>query len=86
MAEDFTVIWRNPGHWDIGTLKGRAFAIRGGPGKYYIRDERPDKNRSEMREFKTVEACMAYICDELMFEHIVAKGQKPITIESWNVV
>lgn len=66
---------------------GRAFAIRVGPGNYFVRDERND-GRPFPREsltFKTVAACMSYITDLLMFELIVAEGQTPIKIESWNV-
>jgi hypothetical protein len=36
-------------------------------------------------KFKTVGACMTFICDELMHELIVAEGQEATTIEAWNV-
>jgi len=32
MTISFSVIWRNPGHWDIYSDKGRLFCIRGEPG------------------------------------------------------
>ena len=83
--EGFSVIYRNYGHWDIATAGYRAFCIRGGPGRYYVRDERRGGERRETKNFKTVMACMAYICDELMFELIVAEGQEPQTIQRWNV-
>jgi len=59
------------------------FRIRGGPGKYVIYDER--NTAIKTMQFKTVSACMAYICDDLMFELIVAEGQNPTIIENWNV-
>jgi len=82
--ESFNVIYRNYGHWDI-YQQGRIFRIRGGPGKYCVLDEREDHRGEEPKEFKTVQACMGYICDNLMFELIVATGQIPQVIESWNV-
>lgn len=85
-AMSFSVIKRNYGHWDIVIPNdGRIFRVRGGPGKYLVLDERPQHIRKQTQEFKTVSACMAYICDLLMFELIVAEGQEPINIESWNV-
>ena len=83
-CNEFIVRKRNTGHWDIGVPgKGRAFRIRGGPGKYIAMDERcrPGVNH----EFKTLTTCMAYICEELMYELIVEEGQTPAIIESWNV-
>ena len=86
MIDSFSVIHRNPGHWDIYTSEeGRLFAIRGGPGKYYIRDEREMKNSNGNKEFKTVESCFNYIINELTFELIIAEGQTPTIIKSWNV-
>jgi hypothetical protein len=84
----FHVHRRNPGHWDIIQNGSRAFCIRGGPGHYYIRDERKDGLRNDAfhkAAFKTVTACMVLICEELMFELIVAQGQTAIQIEGWNV-
>ena len=82
----FSVNRRNYGHWDICTSRGRNFAIRGGPGKYFIRDERPDIDRlKDIPKFKTLGACMTFICDILMYELIVADGQNPHIIESWNI-
>ena len=84
--ESFSVIRRNFGHWDICTdTGGRAFRIRGGPGDYRVLDERVKENKKDNVRFKTVSACMGYICDELMYELIVAEGQAPQLIESWNV-
>ena len=82
--ENFSVIYRNFGHWDIVSKQGRLFRIRGGPGKYHVIDERGN-HPAAATPFKTMGMCMAYICDDLMFELIVAEGQKPTIIESWNV-
>lgn len=80
--ENFKVIYRNYGHWDIcNNEHGRIFVIRGGPGNYRVRNEITNTST----KFKTVSACMSFICDKLMFELIVAEGQKPQIIESWNV-
>ena len=84
MIEAFKVLRRTPGHWDIIDENGRAFAIRGGPGSYYVRDER-ERSTGASPKFKTVTACMAYVCDELMHELIVAEGQTPTNIKRWNV-
>ena len=81
----FEVFRRNTGHWDIWDAKGRIFAIRGGPGKYYVRDSRPEDQRKPEFCAKTVGMCMAYICEELMFEIIVAGRQEFSVIEPWNV-
>lgn len=73
MKKSFKVIWRNPGHWDICNPTGRLFRVRGIPGKHIVIDERAlDKSNLE---FKTVSLCMAYICDEIMFEHLEANGK-----------
>ena len=80
----FSVVRRNYGHWDIVRSKeGSLFRIRGGPGSYSVMDERA--RPYPVTEFKTVGACMTFICDELMYELIVADGQTPQAIESWNV-
>jgi hypothetical protein len=80
----FEVVYRNPGHWDIlHHGLGRLFRIRGGPGKYLALDER--EHPFPITEFKTLSTCMAFVCDQLMFELIVANGQTPTAIESWNV-
>ena len=83
--DGFKVIYRNYGHWDIRNDSRRIFRLRGGPGKYLVLDERGDGRNLPTQEFKTVQACMSYICDLLMFELIVAEGQESIKIESWNV-
>ena len=84
MISNFRVIRRNYGHWDIVGEGGRIYRIRGGPGKYVISDER-DGHDHAWREFKTLTSAMQFICDDLMYELIVAEGQTPSVIESWNV-
>lgn len=80
----FSVIRRNYGHWDIvNSRQGRVFRIRGGPGAYKAMDER--EQPYPVTEFRTMIACMAFICDELMYELVVAEGQEPKIIERWNV-
>ena len=85
MTPIFSFTRRNPGHWDICSAKGREFRIRGGPGEYTVIDERPKEIAKSMKDFKTLGAAVSYITDELMFELIVAEGQTPTIIESWNV-
>ena len=81
--QGFSVIYRNPGHWDVYAKSHRIFRIRGGPGKYLVMDE--TRKGKPNRVFKTVQACMSCICDELMHELIVVEGQEPQTIASWNL-
>lgn len=85
VLQGFSVSRRNYGHWDINGFDRRLFRIRGGPSKYVVIDERDDAVRKDVLTFKTVGACMGYICDELMFELIIVDGQQPQTIESWNL-
>jgi len=81
--ESFSVIYRNYGHWDICNKNERIFQIRGGPGNYKVINK---CNRDIFdKDFKTVNACMGYICDKLMFELIIVEGQQPKIIESWNI-
>ena len=82
--QDFRVVYRNYGHWDIWQNNERIYRIRGGPGKYWISGEHSRQDDQD-KEFKTVQACMTYITDLLMYELIIAEGQKPIVIEKWNV-
>ena len=79
----FSVVYRNPGHWDIVTKSGRAFRIRGGPGQYLAMDERAEPY--PVTQFRTITACMSFICDQLMHQLILAEGQVPVVIEGWNV-
>lgn len=82
--QDFKVVYRNYGHWDIWQNNERIYRIRGGPGKYWISGEHSRQDDQD-KEFKTLQACMTYITDLLMYELIIAEGQKPIVIEKWNV-
>ena len=82
--QGFIVRYRNYGHWDIWQNDERIYRIRGGPGKYCVIGKH-SKGADQDNNFKTVQACMSYICDTLMFELIVAEGQDFEIIESWNV-
>ena len=82
---NFNVIRRNFGHWDIYSQGKRMFCIRGGPSAYWIRDERMNVGKILNVNYKTVQSCMSVICDELMFELIIAKGQELTEIQSWNI-
>lgn len=84
MISDFRVHRRNIGHWDIVDHNQRLFRIRGGPGKYWVADER-NLGTKKTYGFKSMALAMAFICDELMFELIIAEGQEPKKIEAWNV-
>ena len=83
--QDFRVVYRNYGHWDIWQNNERIYRIRGGPGKYWISGEHSRQDDQD-KEFKTVQACMTYITDLLMYELIIAEGQKPIVIEKYNLI
>ena len=83
MITDFSTHRRNPGHWDIYNDKRRIFRIRGGPGCYTAMDERQPPYPTT--DFKTLSSCMQFICEDLMHELIVAKGQTFEVIESWNI-
>ena len=84
MIPYFSVSRRNCGHWDIYDEQKRLFCIRGGPGKYYVRDDCEIPCPPTI-EFQTVGGCMQYITDKLMYELIIAEGQEPNIIESWNI-
>lgn len=68
----FSVIRRNPHHWDIATQGGRAFRIRGEPGCVLVGDERVDEHGQQAepgwKPFRSVAAAMAWCADELMHE------------------
>lgn len=81
MPQDFNTVRRNYGHWDIYSGGKRIYRIRGGPNAYVVL---PTYDEPSMK-FKTVQACMSYITDQLMFELIVAEGQDFEVIEKWNV-
>ena len=66
---EFSVVYRNPGHWDIITKCGRAFRIRGKPDKVLVADERVymDKPMAHTwKTFKTVSKALAWCASELM--------------------
>lgn len=73
-SQNFSVIHRAPGHWDIYIEEDRAFRIRGTPGAFILIAEREQPN--PQATFKTVSACMAFVCDAIMFEHITESPLK----------
>lgn len=74
----FSVIHRNPHHWDIVTRYGRAFRIRGEPGDVLVSDEREDDSRPKPRDwihFKSVSLALAYCGEQIMHEPDSAHDQ-----------
>lgn len=71
---NFSVIKRNYGHWDVVTNEGRAFRIRGNPGDFSAVDERA--RPYPVTKFKTITACMSFICDEMMHEEIAESPRR----------
>ena len=61
---NFNVVYRNPGHWDIYSEKKRIFKIRGENGDVVV-DNQIIGYRFSVR---TIGVGMALICDKLMFE------------------
>ncbi len=64
----FSVGYRNPGHWDIYVDRGRAFRIRGEPGRVVVMDERKDTARPFPRdnvEFRSVQTALIWCAEEL---------------------
>jgi hypothetical protein len=67
----FQIYYRNPGHWDINTYRGREFRIRGGDtynSNVVVFDERLESKKSNSREFKNVVTALCWCCDELRNE------------------
>lgn len=79
MVESFHVVRRNHGHWDIVTKQGRQFRIRGEPGSYIAMDER--ELPYPVTAFKTVTACMTFICEILMYEDLILSSTKAIVVD-----
>jgi hypothetical protein len=68
----FSVYYRNPGHWDVNTFRGREFRIRGEGKSVMVSDER-DASRSDpeargWKYFKSVETALSWCADELRNE------------------
>lgn len=66
-CSSFQMVRRNPGHWDIYSKDSRHFCIRGEADRFTVWNER-DPKRDLPSVFRTVDACMAYVCAELMTE------------------
>lgn len=76
IAKNFSVIKRNCGHWDICTVEGRAFRIRGTPGNFAVLDER-ERPYPSTEGFQTVTSAMTFVAETLMFEQIVVDPESP---------
>jgi hypothetical protein len=75
----FRVVHRNGDHWDIHDDNKRLYCIRGEDGRFTVYNEL--SNTSDLKcVFRTVGACMAYICAELMTAN--AKGDAPGATET----
>ena len=65
----FRVVHRNGEHWDIHDDNKRLYCIRGEDGRFTVYNE--ISNTSDLKcVFRTVGACMAYICAELMTPNV----------------
>ena len=62
----FSVVYRDYGEWDIFQNSQRIFRIRGSVGEYYILAE--NQFHDNVGPLNTIQACMSYICDLLMYE------------------
>lgn len=65
--EEFSVFWRNHGHWDIVEQNGRLFTIRGEKGNVIVTNEQLQP-QTQMK-FLTVSMAMAYVMEQLMYEN-----------------
>lgn len=83
----FSVVRRNFGHWDIVTSDlGRRFALRGGPSKWYVRDERIELPKRSVHYFRDQAAAFAWIMAEMTWEPLRVEGQpEGHVMEAWNV-
>jgi len=62
----FSMIYRNPGHYDFCSKGGRDFRIRGEAGNVVVYDERHDESRPFPRpdlRFGSVHAALLWIAD-----------------------
>jgi len=69
-VESFQVVYRNYGHWDFVTKRGRAFRLRGSGCEWLAMDER---NRMAT-EFKTFSSALLFITERLMHENLKPDG------------
>jgi hypothetical protein len=66
----YSVIYRNPGHWDVCSNGARDFRIRGEPGSVLVSDERPGHLSKAWMVFRSVQVAMSYIADQYMIEPV----------------
>lgn len=83
--QSFSVVYRNPGHWDICSSRERLFRIRGDIGRICVMDERKEF-RKETLNFRTVAAAFAYISDILMFEPLASDGDSMLDSDGNKLV
>lgn len=77
----FKIVHRNYDHWDILQNDERIYTIRGSPGNYIIYN----KSNDQIKEFCTVQSCIAYITNILIYELIIIKDQEHIIIHGYNI-
>ena len=80
MTKNFSVTWRNPGHWDIyagpvGHYK-RVYAIRGTPGDFIVIDTKTKTAYLSICHASSVQEAMTYICGQLMKEDSIVEKAK----------
>jgi hypothetical protein len=80
MTQNFHVLRRNHGHWDICNKEERLFRIRGVPDDYCVIGEH-SKQGFSVDQLKSVQACMAIICDEMMFESLTHENVESVNID-----
>lgn len=80
-SNSFKVVRRNHGHWDIIDERScRVFRVRGAPGAYVVMNELAPP--FPVVQFKTVSACMMFICEILMHEDLQLNTSNPIVVDS----
>lgn len=68
-SKGFSIIKRNPFHWDIYVEEKRIYRIRGKEHKIKLYNERDNlKDRQSDKCFSNIISCMAEVCAELMNE------------------
>ena len=73
MSKSFSVVYRNYGHWDfVNQDHGRLFRLRGSGDEWLAMDER--ERPYPVTKFRTFSLALAFICETLMFEHLVPDG------------
>ena len=80
MTKNFSVNWRNPGHWDIYIGDARRYIIRGKSGSVIVENTKPETSYLPYL-CESVSQAMTFICGQLMKEDPVEdKGKDVIDI------